>query len=389
MARLRRRKDRDDTYLLDYVDPSDGRRYQINVGPSREIAEIWLAKCQERIALVKLGHLERVGKLTQADIEGKRKQAEEQREKQVRISEYRKFHESLARNELGHKKDTISVYNSAFSSLQSVIGDTYLDAVDVSEVRRWRDVLRKEGKSKTAESMWGRSLKAAWNRAIKEGYAKQNPFREVKFPGQSETRRKDKNMKPEEVEKLLEVIDASGEKQFANYVRCLLYTGLRRAEILSLRGENVDLQRRILEVTITKKRGEPLKMKVPITNALYQVLAGMDIKPGEYLFKTTARKNEYRQRGTPWEKAHVTHKFKEFLRLAGLANAERYSLHSLRRTYITYLHEKGIPTNIIQQLVGHSSPLMTMEYDSSTALSYRQFAEQMDIGSLGGKPEEG
>ena len=62
---------------------------------------------------------------------------------------------------------------------------------------------------------------------------------------------------------------------------------------------------------------------------------------------------------------------------------KHYTLHSLRRTYVTYLHEKGIPTNIIQRLIGHSSPTITyLEYDSSEALSFARFAEEMDIGSL-------
>jgi integrase len=61
---------------------------------------------------------------------------------------------------------------------------------------------------------------------------------------------------------------------------------------------------------------------------------------------------------------------------------ERYTLHSFRKTFVTYLHEKGIPTNIIQRLVGHSSPSITfLEYDSTDALSYAQFVVQMDIGA--------
>ena len=76
----------------------------------------------------------------------------------------------------------------------------------------------------------------------------------------------------------------------------------------------------------------------------------------------------------------MTHKFREIANKANLP--KRYTLHSFRKTYITYLSKKGIPTNIIQRLVGHSSPSITFqEYDETDALAYRRFADEMDIGA--------
>ncbi|MBT4512173.1 MAG: tyrosine-type recombinase/integrase, partial [Chloroflexi bacterium] len=344
MARLRERKDRGN-WVLDYIDPADGKRYQVNVGDTKEIAEVWLAKCQEKTALVRLGQIDRVGKLTQDDIDGKRKQAEERRKKQLRIADYHSFHETLAKDELNHKADTISVYRNAFSSFQTIIGNKFVHDITVDDIRRWRSTLRKKGRSKTSESMWGRALKAAWNRAIKEGYTEANPFREVKFPGLGETRRKDKSMKVAEVEKLLSTTLKVGGIQLWCYFQFLLNTGLRRQEILTIKGKDIDQKNNVLTATITKKRGEPLTMKVPINKILRGIINDMDLTPDEYVFKTTARKQSYRKKGNPWNKSYVTHKFREMADKAGLP--EQYPLHSLRRTYVTLMHEKGIPTNVI------------------------------------------
>ena len=57
---------------------------------------------------------------------------------------------------------------------------------------------------------------------------------------------------------------------------------------------------------------------------------------------------------------------------------ESFTLHSLRHTYVTYLREKGVPIDIVQRLVGHTSPMMTWDtYDHTEALSFRQFANMV------------
>ena len=39
--------------------------------------------------------------------------------------------------------------------------------------------------------------------------------------------------------------------------------------------------------------------------------------------------------------------------------SEDYSLRSLKQTYVTYLEEKGVPIDVIQRLVSHTSPNIT------------------------------
>jgi integrase len=70
------------------------------------------------------------------------------------------------------------------------------------------------------------------------------------------------------------------------------------------------------------------------------------------------------------------------LQIAGLP--DEYSLHSLRHTYATHLREKGVPRDIIQSLLGHSSPDTTTIYDHSDALYFRQFADMVDFEEVEG-----
>ena len=221
--------------------------------------------------------------------------------------------------------------------------------------------------------MYVRSLRIAFNRAVKWEYIEKNPFNSVEVPTYRETRRRNKDMSIQEVRQLLQTIDAAGKVQFAQYVRCVLYTGGRRNELLFVRGEDVDMEKRVLTVTVTKRKGGPVRLKIPINDALYNVLRTMEIKRGQYLFKTDNNSRGARDKGKAWHPSYVTDEFKKMVTKAGLP--DHYSLHSLRHTYVTYLREKGVPIDVIQRLLGHTSSKMTWEtYDHTEALSFRQYA---------------
>ena len=111
-------------------------------------------------------------------------------------------------------------------------------------------------------------------------------------------------------------------------------------------------------------------LELPINTGLQRVIQGMDNGSG-YVFGSTELP------GKPWNKHWVSHKFKRILSLADLP--DEYSLHSLRHTYATHLREKGVPRDIIQSLLGHSSPDTTTIYDHSDALYFRQFDDMVDF----------
>jgi integrase/recombinase XerD len=73
-----------------------------------------------------------------------------------------------------------------------------------------------------------------------------------------------------------------------------------------------------------------------------------------------------KDKDVPLNKSYVTHRFKAYVRECGLS--EEFHLHSLRHTYSTHLIQKGVPIDIVQKLLGHSSPKITADnYDHSVA----------------------
>ena len=173
-------------------------------------------------------------------------------------------------------------------------------------------------------------------------------------------------MSIEEVQQLLASVE---EDWYRIYLQFLLHTGCRRNEILYLTSKDIDTQRWVLRIRADKTHRT---LELPVNQALQKVIEGMDIDSG-YVFESAER------RGQPWNEDWVTHKFKRVLRCAGLS--EDYSLHSLRHTYTTHLREKGVPRDITQTLLGHTSPDTTTIYDHPDALYFRQFADMVDFES--------
>ena len=137
---------------------------------------------------------------------------------------------------------------------------------------------------------------------------------------------------------------------------CAIRSGMRMGELLGLRWEDVDFERRQLSVRRSIVRGVVASPKsnkarhIPLAEDLLEVLAGLRPKSG-YVFQQT--NGEPMTRGMAWRAIQTACKGAG-LRLIGW--------HVLRHTFASQLASEGVSIQIIQTLLGHSDMKMTMRY---------------------------
>ena len=118
----------------------------------------------------------------------------------------------------------------------------------------------------------------------------------------------------------------------------LLLTGLRRSEAMRLRWSDVDLEAGTVEITDTKNR-EPLTL--PLSDYLGELLSDRArITDSEWVFPGEG------------ESGHLVEPRPQ-MRKATKASGVSFTLHDLRRTFITVAESLDIPVYAIKRLVNH------------------------------------
>lgn len=160
----------------------------------------------------------------------------------------------------------------------------------------------------------------------------------------------------EEVDALMEA--TSGE------LRALIaigrYTGMRLADACLLRWSSVQGDR--ISVRRTRKTGAPVLL--PVHPRLADALASLPRRRAEVLpgLADTFRRSE----------SAVSKMVQRVIRSVGLTTAVKaksgvrqrveHGFHSLRHTFVTRAIEAGVPSDVVRELVGHSTLIMTEHY---------------------------
>lgn len=124
----------------------------------------------------------------------------------------------------------------------------------------------------------------------------------------------------------------------ADYLVFMLYTGLRRQEAAQLTWEQVDLKSRSLTITDTKNR---MPHTLPLPPTLIALLERHQvIAHNGYVF------------GGHGIKGYIIEPKRQIARVIALSNVT-FTLHDLRRTFITVAESLDVPPYAIKRLVNH------------------------------------
>lgn len=239
----------------------------------------------------------------------------------------------------------------SFNRLQAFLPDTLLEYITSKNIDQF--ISSVYAKSKFAASLYHRTLKAAFNKAVIWNYIQKNPFNKIKSPKVV----KSFPVYISEAELIL-ILNKTDDQLLKDIFTTAFYTGMRLNEILNMKWDWIELKQRI----ITVKNSEDFKTKnkreriIPIHNKVHSILIN-------YLPLNKKSINElifYSKKGIKLNGDFISKQFKKAVRSVELN--ENIHFHSLRHSFASALVQRNVSLYAVKELLGHENIKTTQVY---------------------------
>lgn len=221
-----------------------------------------------------------------------------------------------------------------------------------SEIRAYLSDLLDRGASHSYVNQAISAIKFLYHQALKVSAPLENlprPKKERKLP---------KVLSRQEVLKVLEAVQNPKHRA----IMLITYSaGLRLGEVVRLRREDIDIERRMIHVRQGKQRKDRYTLLSDVALEALEIYMAQD-KPATWLFPGAVRGRHLHERS-------VQKVFEQALSRAGVG--KHATVHTLRHSFATHLLEGGTDLRYIQELLGHAHSKTTEVY---THVSERNLA---------------
>ena len=235
-------------------------------------------------------------------------------------------------------------------------GDYPLNKISGFDIERYKHQRQKESallrRTPTKPATINRELAVLshlFNSAVEWGWMDRRPAKINRF---SEGQGRITYLTVDQVTRLVECAKADGNAQIYPFIVIGLETAMRKSEILSIRREDIDLQRRVVFIPKAKAGAR----EQPITEHLGEFLASYAaaLQPGNpWLFPSPGAKAGHT--------VDVRKPFRRVVAAAGL-DPDQILRHTLRHTAITHLVQAGVDLPTVKRISGHKTLAMVERY---------------------------
>ncbi|GGR61563.1 tyrosine-type recombinase/integrase [Streptomyces roseolus] len=251
--------------------------------------------------------------------------------------------------------------------LVPMLGSKRLESLGVADVRRFLVQLEKKTSAATAKESH-RVLRTALTAACREELVSRNVATLVEPPTVAA-----RELSPWSLDETLDFLAAARKDPLYAAFVLAIALGFRRGEVVGLRWENVDLDKREIRVRTQRQRvagevyeddpkGRRRKQTLPLPAICVAPLRWQRLKQaaareraGEkwtetgYVFTTRT--------GQPIEPRNL---YRSFTRVAKNAGLRVVRLHDARHGTATLLTAAGVPPRVVMEILGHSQIAVTM-----------------------------
>lgn len=218
-------------------------------------------------------------------------------------------------------------------------------AITVDAVEAWYK--KATAYSVTSANSAVRFLRAAYNHQIEISRKQQsteftvNPFAGIKL---IEEKPRSDYLEPDQLKDWMKAVEQLSNPVSRDYLKLLLFTGMRRREAAKLKWSQVDMKRRVITLAESDTKNSE-SLEIPLSDYLLELLAERKRdNESEYVFPSSGKSGHLAEPRKPNHNVNST---------AGTNS----TIHGLRRTYSNIaLWQAGIPDIARKLLLNHALP---------------------------------
>jgi integrase/recombinase XerC len=243
--------------------------------------------------------------------------------------------------------------------------------VTSGDIRAWIVSMLEGGYSSGSVHRKISCLRVFYRYLRKEGIIKGDPLEKVVLPKRK--KRLPVFVQEDAIAGLLDDYNFGGE--FAGIrdrtiIELLYVTGIRRAELIGLRDNDVDLAEGSLKVTGKRNKQRIIPLVKPIIKRLEEYIRirneSAETKQNGWFFIT--------DKGNKLYDKYVYNTVNSYLTM--VTTIEKKSPHILRHTFATHMLNRGADLNSIKELLGHANLSATQIYTHNTFEKLRKVYKQ-------------
>ena len=275
-------------------------------------------------------------------------QEKPKKEKSINLSSFIKEYKNYISNTYS-KAYLERAVTPSFNKLGNFLPDLPLEMISSRNIDQFISSIM--AYSRSAASLYHRTLKAAFNKALAWNYIKENPFNKIKTP--KVIKGYPIFINHSELQKILEHTTYDFLKDIFTVA---FNTGLRLGELINMKWDWINFEKNI----ITAKNSNEFTTKgkkeriIPMNQIVQTIMKKRIPIPfnNDFIF--------VRLKGIKLNEEFVSKSFKQAVRDAKLN--DKIHFHSLRHSFASNLVQKGVSLYVVKELLGHEDIKTTQIY---------------------------
>lgn len=282
------------------------------------------------------------------------------------------------------KASTLAFYESTTKQFLAFMGeaaDKPLDSVTTQQIREYRDSIRSSGRAAKTANQKLKCLRSIFGDAVKVAALIHNPASAIRTLKEVDS----VHRLPFTHEEVAKLIENAPSDDWRGVILLGGLAGLRLTDATRLTAGNLDLERKVVQLTPAKTESHGTTVEIPLHPDLFDFFSKHEIPPfaKSPLFPSLVKLG-------PGSRGGLSKQFEKIMEAAGIDRCvvrtmedgaarptAQKSFHSLRHTFTSWLAKADVPEEIRMKMTGHTQSKVHQKYTHQEISTLRAGVERI------------